>query len=249
MAIDHWLLEQHKLGLFPPILRFYTWSPPAISLGYHQSNWPEYWQQLTWQGAPLELVRRPTGGRAVLHQGDLTYAVVTSGLSGSRVQVYQNICEFLIQGWRSLGVELHYGSSRRGYIHNPSCFSTATGADLVLANGAKLIGSAQLIHGGAILQHGSIRLEPDAALFAQVFGAQSFNPIQLPIAQGGEALIQSVTQALIAAAGSCFGVQMAVQPLCESEWKALSKLGQVNNHEGVPLAKTEPTAVPSQDLE
>jgi lipoate-protein ligase A len=185
----------------------------------------------------------------VLHQGDLTYAVVTSGLSGSRVQVYQKICEFLIQGWRSLGVELHYGSSGRGYVHNPSCFSTATGADLLLANGAKFIGSAQLIHGGAILQHGSIRLEPDAALFAQVFGAQSFNPIHLPIAQGGEALIQSVTEALIAAAGSCFGVQMAVQPLCEPEWEAISKLGRVNNHEGVPLAKTKPTAVPSQDLE
>jgi len=46
MAIDHWLLEQHKLGLLPSICGF-TWSPPAISLGYHQSNWPEYWQQLT----------------------------------------------------------------------------------------------------------------------------------------------------------------------------------------------------------
>jgi len=88
MAIDHWLLEQHKLGLLPSTLRFYTWSPPAISLGYHQSNWPEYWQQLTWQGAPLQLVRRPTGGRAVLHQG-LNLRCGTSGLCGSRVQVYQ----------------------------------------------------------------------------------------------------------------------------------------------------------------
>lgn len=226
MAIDHWLLEQHKLGLLPPTLRFYTWSPPAISLGYHQSSWPEYWQQLTKQGAPLELVRRPTGGRAVLHQGDLTYAVVTSGLTGSRVQVYQELCEFLIQGWRSLGVELHYGSAGRGYIHNPSCFSTATGADLVLADGAKFIGSAQLIRGGAILQHGSIRLEPDATLFTQVFGAESFNPIQLPIAQRGEALIQSVTEALIAAAGSCFGVQLSVQPLSQLEWEAILNWGE-----------------------
>jgi len=59
MAIDHWLLEQHKLGLFPPILRFYTWSPPAISLGYHQS-WPEYWQ-LNLARRTLELVRRLRG--------------------------------------------------------------------------------------------------------------------------------------------------------------------------------------------
>ncbi len=224
MAIDSWLLQQHQLGLHPPTLRFYTWSPPAISLGYHQSIWPEHWRQLTWQGAPMELVRRPTGGRAVLHQGDLTYAVVTSGLTGSRVQVYQKICEFLIQGWRSLGVELHYGDSGRGYIHNPNCFGTATGADLILADGSKLIGSAQLRRGGAILQHGSIRLEPDAALFTQVFGAESFMPIHLPLSQRGEALIQTVTEAIVEAVGNCFGVQLALQPLCQSEWKAISVL-------------------------
>ena len=221
MAIDRWLIEQHQVGLHPPTLRFYTWSPPAISLGYHQSSWPEFWQQLTWKGAPVELVRRPTGGRAVLHQGDLTYAVVTSGLSGSRVQVYQTICEFLIQGWRSLGVELHYGSVGRGYIHNPSCFGTATGADLVLADGTKFIGSAQKRRGEAILQHGSIRLKPDIALFTQVFDAESFCPIHLPLTQRGEALIQTVAEALIAAAVDYFGFQMVLQPLCESEWEAI----------------------------
>lgn len=221
MAIDKWLVEQHQLGMHPSTLRFYTWSPPAISLGYHQSKWPEYWQQLTCKGVPLEVVRRPTGGRAVLHQGDLTYAVVTSGLSGSRIQAYQTICQFLIQGWRSLGVELHYGSTGRGYIHNPSCFGTATGADLVLADGAKIIGSAQHRRGGAILQHGSIRLEPDAALFNQVFSGESLNSFQLPIAQRGEALIQTVSEALIAAAVSCFGIVLDVQPLSPSEWEAI----------------------------
>jgi len=220
MAIDRWLLQQHQWG-HPPTLRFYTWSPAAISLGYHQSSWPEYWQQLTWQGTPVELVRRPTGGRAVLHQGDLTYAVVTSGLTGSRVQVYHKICEFLIQGWRSLGVELDYGLAGRGYIHNPSCFGTATGADLVLADGDKLIGSAQLRRGGIILQHGSIRLKPDAELFTQVFGAESFSPIQLPLPQQGEALIQTVIEAMVAAAGESFGVELALQPLCKSEWESI----------------------------
>ena len=134
MAIDRWLLEQHQQKNHPPTLRFYTWSPPAISLGYHQRQYPEYWEYLTWQGEKLDLVRRPSGGRAVLHQGDLTYAVVTSGLTGSRLQMYEKICEFLIQGWRSLGVELHYGTEGRGYIHNPNCFATATSADLVLSD-------------------------------------------------------------------------------------------------------------------
>lgn len=219
MAIDIWLLEQHRQSLHPPTLRFYTWSPIAISLGYHQHRWPELWQQLTWQGVPIDLVRRPTGGRAVLHQGDLTYMVVTSGLSDSRIQAYQQICEFLIQGWRSLGLDLHYGDAERGYIHNPNCFGTATGADLVLADGSKLIGSAQLRRGRAILQHGSMRLEPDTALFSQVFG-ELFQPVKLPLSQRGNTLIQTVADALTAVASSCFGIQLMVQPLSEAEWQA-----------------------------
>jgi len=220
MAIDRWLLAQHQSG-HPPTLRFYTWSPPAISLGYHQHKYPERWQHLVWQGQKVELVRRPTGGRAVLHQGDLTYAVLVSGLTGDRVQVYQKICEFLIQGWRSLGVELHYGTSGRGYIHNPNCFGTATGADLVLPDGSKLIGSAQLRRGGAILQHGSIRLQPDAQLFAEVFGTESFTPVQLPQNLG----IEKIIAALIAAANDCFNIQLVVQPLSQDEWETIILLG------------------------
>jgi lipoate-protein ligase A len=220
MAIDQWLLQQHHAGKHVPVLRFYTWASPIISLGYHQRRWPTSWQQLTWQGMPVQLVRRPTGGRAVLHQGDLTYMVVTSGLSGKRLDAYQTICEFLIQGWRSLGVELHYGSAGRGYIHNPNCFGTATGADLVLANGSKLIGSAQLRKGTAILQHGSIRLEPDTQLFTQVFG-ETLAPIRLPIPEQGEALIQTVVDALTNAATVCFGVEFDKKPLSEEEWQAI----------------------------
>jgi len=219
MAIDGWLLEQHHLGKHPPTLRFYTWSPPAISLGYHQRQYPEYWQHLIWQGEKLDLVRRPTGGRAVLHQGDLTYAVITSGLMGSRLQVYEKICEFLIQGWRSLGVELHYGTAGRGYIHNPNCFGTATGADLVLPDGVKLIGSAQLRRSGVILQHGSIRLQPDAELFAQVFGTEYFTNVQLPQSLS----IEKIISALVAAAYDCFDIQLVVQPLSEDEWQAILK--------------------------
>ncbi|MBD2493667.1 biotin/lipoate A/B protein ligase family protein [Nostoc sp. FACHB-280] len=211
MAIDKWLLEQHHLRKHPPTLRFYTWSPAAISLGYHQRQYPQAWENLTWQGKKLDLVRRPTGGRAVLHQGDLTYAVITSGLTGNRLQAYTKICEFLIQGWRSLGVELSYGTSGRGYIHNPNCFGTATGADLILPNGAKLIGSAQLKRGNVILQHGSIRLQPDAELFAEVFGTESFNNLHFPYSH------EQIITALIAAAQDCFDMEIEVQPFSQLE--------------------------------
>jgi lipoate---protein ligase len=215
MAIDRWLLEQHQSGKLPPTLRFYTWSPPAISLGYHQRQYPELWQNLSWQGEKLNLVRRPTGGRAVLHQGDLTYAVITSKMSGSRLEIYAKICEFLIQGWRSLGVELHYGTAGRGYIHNPNCFGTATGADLVLSDGTKLIGSAQLRRGEVILQHGSIRLQPNIELFTQVFGEESATPVQLP----ANLDLNQIITALTTAACDCFEMQVNVQPLSQSEWE------------------------------
>jgi lipoate---protein ligase len=218
MALDTWLLEQHRLGLHPPTLRFYTWSPAAISLGYHQRHIPEHWQHLRWQGETLELVRRPTGGRAVLHQGDLTYAVVMSAPKGSRIEVYRSICEFLIEGWRSLGVELHYGTGDRNYIRACNCFETATSADLVAPGGEKFIGSAQLRRGQAILQHGSICLNPNSQLFAQVFGS----PVSaVPIAPflSGEDCLHRVMESLAQAATRCFNVQFQIQPLSAAEWE------------------------------
>jgi lipoate---protein ligase len=217
MAIDKWLLEQYKTGNHPPTLRFYTWSPPAISLGYHQRQYPEFWQNIIWRGQKLDVVSRPTGGRAVLHQGDLTYTVITSGITGTRLQIYEKICEFLIQGWRSLGVELSYGEAGRGYIHNPNCFGTATSADLVLPNGSKFIGSAQLRRGEAILQHGSMRLKPDAELFTHIFGANSFQSIQLP----PHLSLEQIIETLVTAACECFAVQIEIQPLSPQEWEEI----------------------------
>ena len=216
MAIDQWLLKQHQSG-YPPTLRFYTWKPTAISLGYHQRKYSEDWQNLIWKGEQIDLVRRPTGGRAVLHQGDLTYAVVTSGLSGSRIEVYKMICEFLIQGWHNLGVELHYGIAGRGYINNPNCFGTATGADLVTVDGCKLIGSAQLRRGNAILQHGSMRLKPDKELFKKVFGEDLFDGVRLE----KDLEIERIITVLVDGARDCFGVEFEQKALREDEWEEI----------------------------
>jgi lipoate---protein ligase len=213
MSIDRWLLDQHILGQIPPTLRFYTWSKPTISLGYHQRHYPEHWQSLVWQDLPVDLVKRPTGGRGVLHQGDLTYALIGSGFVGKRVEVYQQICQFLIDGWRSLNVELGYGTAGTGYIHNPNCFGTATSADLVCADGYKLIGSAQLIKSGAILQHGSMRLNPDLELFHQVFGETIASPpneiFQLTHAQ--------IIDALTSSAQKHFQIEFEIEPLSDRE--------------------------------
>ncbi|MCT7986524.1 lipoate--protein ligase family protein [Laspinema sp. A4] len=252
MAIDLWLLEQYVSGNHPPVLRFYTWDPVAISLGYHQRRWPQRWENLSWQGMPIELVRRPTGGRAVLHHGDLTYMVVMSDLDAgegtgakrSPIPGYEAICEFLIAGWRSLGVELQYGRAGRGYRQTANCFATATGADLVLPSGEKFIGSAQLRRNGAVLQQGSMQLNPSPELFSEVFGTEGRVHSGLPVLSLPlEVLRERAIASLMESASRCFGVQLIPQPLSEGEWEKINALGNQNlvcgedSHAGSELSK------------
>ncbi|MEB3273380.1 MAG: lipoate--protein ligase family protein [Prochlorothrix sp.] len=222
MAIDRWLLTQHRQGHHLPTLRFYTWDPPAISLGYHQQRWPDRWRSLSWQGQPLDLVRRPSGGRAVLHQGDLTYGLVTSvgmGLSGGRSAIYAQLCRFLLRGWHRLGFELDYGAPNRDYGRTPNCFGTATPADLVLADGTKWIGSAQLWQGEAVLQHGSMPVGLSGELFEQVFGGTWGQSDLRDRAQG--VAIDRAIETLTAAAMTVFGGEWVTQPLTAEEEMAI----------------------------
>jgi lipoate---protein ligase len=223
MVLDSWLLDQHcqshqsdqsdQSDQACSILRFYRWSPNAISLGYHQREIPDRWHDLAIaQG--LDLVRRPSGGRAVLHKGDLTYAVITHS-DRHRRQTYEYICEFLIQGFASLGIQLQYGKAGRGYIHNPNCFATATSADLVTSDGRKLIGSAQLCRHNSVLQHGSIAIQPDYELLQQIFGIET--PVvglaELLAPDHGEQLVDRAITALTLAAAKHFGAQFVDFPL------------------------------------
>ncbi len=220
MAIDRWLWEQHRRGNHPPTLRFYTWNPVAISLGYHQKRWPEFWQHLHWHGAPVELVRRPTGGRSVLHQGDLTYMVVVSGISAHRMMAYRQICEFLRRGWRSLGYDLHYGSLGRGYTQMANCFATATAADLVLPSGAKLIGSAQGWHGSTVLQHGSMPIHPDPQLWSKVFSSAG----GFPVLSLSHLSLSTLVNILTESACLTFNIELKEEPLCQAEWQEIFSL-------------------------
>lgn len=215
MAIDAWLLHQSQQGTLPPTLRFYQWQPAAISLGYHQKRFPQHWQQLA-QAGTLDLIRRPTGGRAVLHQGDLTYAVVLSNVTGKRLAVYETICQFLIQGWQRLGISLFYGHQGRGYREVANCFQAATGADLVTSTGEKLIGSAQLRRGKTVLQHGSMQLNPDPNLCQQVFN-------ELPNVVSFNLSPWEIMATLKAAAQDCFQMKLITQPLVKTEWEAIKQ--------------------------
>lgn len=221
MAIDTWMFDRYQRGELPPTLRFYLWSPAAISLGRLQQHWPAHWASIQVQGQPLDHIRRPTGGRAVLHQGDLCYAWVSAPGSGSRWQLYRQICDLLIQAWGRLGVDLHYGSAGRGYIHNPSCFNTATGADLVTATGQKLIGSAQRRGKAALLQQGSMLLSPDKHLYEQIFSqpAPWDQPLYSP--QQAELQIPQIIETIVERFEDTWGVTLIPQPLSPLEWQQI----------------------------
>lgn len=224
MAIDSWFFQQYEKGLSLPILRFYTWSKPTISLGYLQKKYPKSWNHLTWKNDPLDLVIRPTGGRAVLHQGDLTYMVIMSLDHRKTLDIYQHICNFLIQGWETLGITLNYGTAKRGYIHNASCFNTATIADLITADGSKLIGSAQKRGKKSILQHGSMVLSTDKALFEMIFNQVAPWHLTLTEQLFQDYSIDHIIEVLTQAAKKHFDIELITQPLLEKEWQEILRV-------------------------
>lgn len=154
-------------------LRFYGWRPEAVSIGYGQKLPLSDRDRIVEQG--FDLVRRPTGGRAVLHSGELTYSFVghSSLLGGSIASAYQRICQGLIAGLAELGLEASLGeSSDRSYRDKADCFLAITTADLKL-DGFKLAGSAQLRRGDWILQHGSILLNQPQELMPSLLQGEA----------------------------------------------------------------------------
>ena len=168
MAIDDWLLDELAQGRGGPVLRLYRWSRPTLSLGWHQRSLQPHWADLPVEQG-IELVRRPSGGRAVLHAGCLTYALLWPDPPASRPLAYRQACAWLREAFRELGQPLHPGTAAASGQRS-SCFATSTAADLVHADGAKRVGSAQLWRRGRLLQHGSLLLDPPEALWRQVFG-------------------------------------------------------------------------------
>ena len=138
------------------VLRLYTWTGPALSLGRFQADDDVDLDACTRRG--VEVVRRPTGGRALLHGGDLTYAVAMrprAGHSAGVTVVYEWIASGLIGGLAQIGVTAVV--ARHDGPAGPACFAGQQGADLRVGD-RKLCGSAQVWRDDCVLQHGSILL-------------------------------------------------------------------------------------------
>ncbi len=200
MAVDEAMLLEHARGLALPTLRFYGWNPHCLSLGRLQKQLPDAARQKERlansqnenpnptptlldgalsrasegeKTAHFDIVRRPTGGRAVWHAREITYcAIVRAGLLPPEARgvegAYRWLSQGFLRGLQSLGVPaaMAPGGVRTA---GPNCFAASAGCDF-LAGGKKLIGAAQCRAEGTILQHGSLLLSIDAARWEEIAG-------------------------------------------------------------------------------
>ena len=214
MAVDDVVLESVASGSAPPTVRFYGWSPPCLSLGYFQSYDVVDVDACRMRG--VDIVRRPTGGRAILHDRELTYSIALPaavlGQDRGILPSYYRISRGLQAGLAAIGVvtTMAPGSAAASTPeHGPICFDRPS-AHEILFDGRKLVGSAQVRRGSALLQHGSILIEPRMATMLEC--------LRLPVPAGrGERPSQSVEASVVGLAelGIVDGYTLT-QPLAEA---------------------------------
>ena len=173
MALDEAILEHTGRGASLPTLRLYAWNPACLSLGYAQPFADIDSARLNERG--WEVVRRATGGRAILHTDELTYSVIAPNdephVAGSVLESYNRLAQALLLGVQSLDVpvemkELVGHVSNVTNTINPVCFEVPSTYEITV-NGKKLIGSAQARKKEGVLQHGSLPLTGDLSRICQ----------------------------------------------------------------------------------
>ncbi len=164
MAIDEAIAEAVGAGLVPPTLRFYAWEPPCLSLGYAQPIADVDVDRLAACG--WDIVRRMTGGRAILHTDELTYSVTAPmsepRVAGGVIESYRRLSRGLIAGLEALGASVRAdraAEDARGF-KGPVCFEMPSDYEITV-DGKKLLGSAQKRRGEVVLQHGALPLYGD----------------------------------------------------------------------------------------
>jgi lipoyl(octanoyl) transferase len=173
MALDEALLLKTTSENTLPTLRLYSWSPPAISLGYAQHSNDIDFSALSSLG--WGLVRRPTGGKAVLHTDELTYSIIAplenKVVEGSLLESYFRIAKALLLALDFLGVKAESEKKQIPQVHsqttNPICFEVTSNYEIT-AEGKKVIGSSQARKSGGVLQHGSLPLSGDLSRITTV---------------------------------------------------------------------------------
>jgi lipoate-protein ligase A len=236
MAVDEAILDGYAYGEAGsnPTLRLYSWRPATLSLGRSQQAVSSCDPRFLREQA-IGLVRRPTGGRAVLHEAERTYALIghldVAPFAGGVLAAYRSIASALVSGLRGLGVDAGAGSSRarapspRDRSVGPACFD-APSAHEILAGTRKLVGSAQLRRGRAFLQHGSILLASDPERLSRAVGAEAAPGrfTDLTRLLGRRVDPREVDRALIASWSESFGARLEPGELTPEERHRATKL-------------------------
>lgn len=173
MAIDEMLLIWHSEGKIPPTLRFYRWSNPSLSIGHFQ----DVGKTIDLNGVrkhDCELVRRLTGGSAVLHDNELTYSLVISekhpSIPTSIREAYYALSKGIVCGYNNLGIQVEYATPKKevGLNQTAVCFEKLAYYEMVV-DGKKISGNAQTRKKDVLLQHGSIPMSIDEHLLFDLF--------------------------------------------------------------------------------
>ena len=232
MAVDESILEHVGQGKSIPTLRLYAWQPPCLSLGQAQPFEDVDLQRLNARG--WEVVRRLTGGRAILHTDELTYSVIAPTnepvVAGSILESYNRLAQAFLQAVKSLGlpVEMMDDPGATQKTNNPVCFEVPSAYEITV-QGKKLIGSAQARRKEGVLQHGSLPLTGDLARITEalVFPDDSARreaaerllrrATTVESVLGREVLWNDAAQAFVWAFEAVLGLKLEEQPLSESE--------------------------------
>ncbi|MDD5723300.1 MAG: lipoate--protein ligase family protein [Syntrophales bacterium] len=206
MAIDEAIFRTHQRGGESPVVRFYGWKNPAVSLGYFQDAEEEI-DCAYCRGKGIDIVRRPTGGKAVLHGDDLTYSLVAGEsippFSHDVVETYRIISGCIIRGLAKSGIDVQMVEEGRGGVGSAGsfCFATSYKNEL-LVGGRKICGSAQVRTRGAFLQHGSVLID--------------FDPLAVCAAMGrtGDAGGAQEIEAAVTSVREMIGGDVSVDDLC-----------------------------------
>lgn len=227
MTVDWVLLNYTEL----PVLRFYLWAPPALSLGWSQS--PDDLDREAIIEDGLDVVFRPTGGRAIYHHGELTYSVIFPWghpiTQMTIMESYERISQALVAGLHNLGIQAEFGRGERNLYKNPSCFASTSRYE-VLVNGKKIIGSAQRRTKKGLVQQGTILIDKSYLKLSKYiapdkdktsFVSKSISLSEIP---QNKAEIEKMRSALISGFESAFGVVFSQDYLLDEEHKAVKNL-------------------------
>jgi lipoate-protein ligase A len=246
MALDQALFEAYARGESPPVLRIYTWRPSAVSLGRFQDVDSSVDLEAC-RRLGIDLVRRPTGGRAILHtEEEVTFSMVVSrdrlGTTGV-MDSYRKLAGGIITALRLLGLDARLvgrsaPSSARRPGQDPACFSVKARCDLAVGS-AKVVGSAQVERDGFVLQQNSLPLRIGLAAWRAVFRRPSEAPAAAGIWElaGAELTYDQVAVALKTGFEEEFGVQLAP---CQVSMAEAARATQLTYDSMAPVASTGP---------